>query len=226
MVDLATASLAEKLAFYHARYGLLHTLAAFAGRKSPAFWRLAGPVCTRGYRERWLRSHHPAKLNLGGGGNLIHGFLTGDIDARADCWLDLTAPFPFPDGSFDAIFCEEAIEHVTLDQGRAMLRECYRILQGGGVIRLTTPDLQYFCKRVAEGGASEAYVEMNDIFYKHGHRHLYTRTALETELRAAGFRLVRSSFYRAPASALGHLDSHADRFGHPPEISQYVEAFS
>jgi hypothetical protein len=41
---------------------------------------------------------------------------------------------------------------------------------------------------------------------------------------AAGFTEARHSTYKDPASELGFLDSHADRFSHDPLLSQYVEA--
>jgi hypothetical protein len=43
-------------------------------------------------------------------------------------------------------------------------------------------------------------------------------------LSDAGFVNVRLSSYKDGSSALGHLDSHFDRFGLPGEISQFQEA--
>ena len=147
--------------------------------------------------------------------------LTVDINVRADAYVDVTRPLPLRDESVGAIFCEEVIEHVDLPAGRRLLAECFRILRPGGALRLTTPDLEYFARGVLADPADPA--EINAIFFDHGHRHLYTRESLIRECQVVGFVDALPSSYRDPNSKLGWLDSHADRFNHPPEISQYLE---
>jgi predicted SAM-dependent methyltransferase len=208
---------------YARRYGALHAALSYVGRLLPAFWRVIGRSATSRYLDKWLRTAEPRIVNLGGGSNCIAGCLTADIDPRADVYVDITAPLPFPDSSIDAIFCEEAIEHVDERSALSLLAECFRTLKAGGVIRVTTPDLDHFLGRVLHGepGANR---ELNDVFLKHGHKHLYTRVALAGALSQLGFTRIRFSSYRDPDSKLGCLDSHADRFMHSPGISMYVEA--
>lgn len=50
---------------------------------------------------------------------------------------DANAPLPFPDGSFDAIFCNDAINHFA--DRRAVLREWRRVLRPGGRCLFTDP---------------------------------------------------------------------------------------
>jgi predicted SAM-dependent methyltransferase len=208
---------------YARRYGVLHAALSYLGRLFPAFWRVIGRIVTSRYLGKWLRTAEPRIVNLGGGSNCIAGCLTADTDPRADVYVDMTAPLPFPDSSIDAIFCEEAIEHVEETSALSLLAECFRTLRAGGAIRVTTPDLDQFLGRVLhhELGAER---ELNDVFLKHGHRHLYTRAALADALSEMGFRRIRFSSYKDPDSRLGRLDSHADRFMHSPDISMYVEA--
>lgn len=212
----------KKLFYYNRKYGLLHATLSYIGRNSLFFWRLIGSVITNKYRLNWLQKH-PANriLNLGGGGNCLSECLTADISPRADIYADLEKKLPFDDASFDAIFCEEAIEHIELDAATKLLKECWRILKPGGFLRITTPDLDWFMHQAVD--SVQACNEINGVFYSHGHRYLYTRQALQFYCKDAGFINLKISTYKDPKSKLGYLDSHADRFNHLPEISQYLE---
>lgn len=214
-LNVGSATAAGKLRKYSARYGYLSLVPRYAGRLFPGVWKYLGPFATRSYLNRWLRSDKKKILNLGGGSNCLEGCLTADIDARADVYVDITGPLPFPDSSVDSIFCEEVIEHISKSAGGAMLRECFRILKAGGTVRVATPDLDYFAARLNGD-------EINSIFYEHSHAYLYTRNELLESLKRARFEKIRS--YAYGEGALGYLDSHARRFQHAPEISQYVEA--
>ncbi len=59
--------------------------------------------------------------------------------------LDLRKGFPdYPDGSVDAIYGGQMIEHLQPHtEAMAFLLECHRMLRPGGRIRLTTPDLAW-----------------------------------------------------------------------------------
>ena len=52
--------------------------------------------------------------------------------------------WPFEDASFDAVYSEHMFEHMLPMDGAAFLRESYRILKPGGVLRVTTPDLEKY----------------------------------------------------------------------------------
>jgi SAM-dependent methyltransferase len=55
---------------------------------------------------------------------------------------DLRKPLPFPDNSFCAVYGSHVLEHLYLEQAKRLLKECLRVLQPGGVLRLVVPDLQ------------------------------------------------------------------------------------
>jgi len=52
--------------------------------------------------------------------------------------FDANEPLPFPDGSFDLIWCSEVIEH--LRDPAAVVREFRRVVRPGGRMILTTPN--------------------------------------------------------------------------------------
>lgn len=204
----------EKLQHYGREQGYLHAFLAGIGRQLPGVWYALGAPLTPAAEERLL--------NLGAGSHRISGAFNVDIDPRADAYVDVTRRLPFPNEAFSNIFCEEVVEHVNRKQGLRMLKECSRILQPGGVLRVTTPDLGYFARQALD--TDRLGFEMNLIFYGHGHRHIYTEPSLHDAMQEAGFEEIVFSSYHDTQSVLGHYDSHADRFGHPPEISLYCEA--
>jgi predicted SAM-dependent methyltransferase len=55
---------------------------------------------------------------------------------------DLRKPLPFRDGSVSAVYSSHVLEHMYFNDGQQLIRECFRVLEGGGVLRLVVPDLQ------------------------------------------------------------------------------------
>lgn len=60
---------------------------------------------------------------------------------------DMNLPLPFADGSFDAVICQEGIEH--LENSASFLRECERVIREGGYLWLTTPNFMDLSSRLA-----------------------------------------------------------------------------
>src|SRR6266850_3689498 len=58
-----------------------------------------------------------------------------------DVSWDLRRPLPLAHGSAEFIFHEHFLEHLTVQEGLALLRECHRLLMPGGVLRVAMPDL-------------------------------------------------------------------------------------
>ena len=75
-----------------------------------------------------------AKLNIGCGRNIKSGWLNVDLSDDADVTLDMREPFPFQGNSFQIIYSEHFLEHIDYpEQTLAFLRECYRVLEAGGI---------------------------------------------------------------------------------------------
>ena len=61
-----------------------------------------------------------------------------NIDVRK---CDVTKGLPFKDSSVDYIYTNNMFEHLTQENFMFVLKECYRVLKKGGVLRLVVPDL-------------------------------------------------------------------------------------
>lgn len=84
---------------------------------------------------------------------------------------------PFKDDCFDGILMLDVLEHV--DDDRAALRECRRVLRESGVAILTVPAYPWL------------WSGHDEIF---GHRRRYTKAALLQAAEEAGFTIIFSSY--------------------------------
>ena len=101
-------------------------------------------------------SHHPTSaksvsadfrgINLACGGKLCRetGWTNADHNpsARDVRHVDLLAPLPFPDKTFNVVYHSQFIEHLPTELALAFMKECHRILKPQGVLRVVTPDLR------------------------------------------------------------------------------------
>ncbi len=55
---------------------------------------------------------------------------------------DVRKPLPFQDNSIHAIYASHLLEHLYLEEAKRLLKECFRILQPGGILRMVVPDLR------------------------------------------------------------------------------------
>lgn len=86
------------------------------------------------------------RLEIGSGNCPHDGYVHLDINPEAkdvDLVADFTAGIPLEDNSCEEVLAVNCIEHVFWYQVRDILKEIYRILQPGGVLKAHLPDLQY-----------------------------------------------------------------------------------
>jgi predicted SAM-dependent methyltransferase len=142
---------------------------------------------------------------------------------------DVTQPLPCEDGAFDWAYSEHLIEHIAQAQALVWLKDVRRILEPGGVLRLTTPDLERYAaayvardeaffadhsRRIREFGlpampTRRAFM-VNQIFQFWGHRWIYDLDELVHVLVQAGFSadaIRRRAFRESAIAELGGLDS-------------------
>lgn len=55
---------------------------------------------------------------------------------------DVRRPLPFRDNSMSVVYASHLLEHLFLAEARRLLRECWRVLEPAGVLRLVVPDLR------------------------------------------------------------------------------------
>src|SRR5262249_2946794 len=217
------AGLIPRLHFYGRRHGYIYAALSFIGRQASPFWCAVAPSFARVKILSWLAQPGPRILNLGGGSNTFHRWLTADIDPRADVFVDIMKPLPFPGNSIDVVYLEEVIEHIPAEDGQKLLAECHRILKAGGALRLTTPCLDSYCSQFDASTAFEG--RFNEIFYHHGHRHIYSKAGIAELLEKAGFTSVKQSSFRDPKSPYGYFDTHPFRFAvSDPATTQFWDA--
>jgi SAM-dependent methyltransferase len=106
--------------------------------------------------------------------------------------VDLDQPLPWSDGTFDAVFSTEGIEH--LENHFSFLREVGRILKPGGLLILTTPNIAALRSRVrffGSGFFGRDSRPLNEAS-RHPLHHigLATFPELRYELHMSGFRLM------------------------------------
>lgn len=147
------------------------------------------------------------RLHLGCGKNVLDGWTNVDIEpATGVIRHNLTKPFPLQSKTIQFIYSEHFIEHITREEALALLTESHRLLESGGVIRLSTPDLrkilnEYTANRLTEwlnvGWMPKTPCQMvNEGMRMWGHQFVYDKYELMLLLREAGFEHITQSEWR------------------------------
>ena len=173
-------------------------------------------------------------INIGCGSRPLPGWVNLDA-ARGDkidvVW-DLRRGLPFPDESCSAIFGEHVIEHIPKADAELLLRECHRVLQPRGVVRLSTPDAGKFLRSYAGdrqfladpgfGRSADTPMDRVNMMMRENGQHLwvYDLESLFLALNKAGFSsTIEQRFGASTHSRMREIDSEERAFE-----SLYVEA--
>lgn len=150
-------------------------------------------------------------------------------------WMDITKRFPFESNAIHCVYSSHTFEHLTYSEAAAVLKESYRVIKPGGVIRIIVPDLEQMIdgyilnkKNIPDQAARKLF---NDSLYfeipipdslmgmlkfyfkkKNNHAFLYDKEGLKYQLTQAGFTDIRScSFGESRIENIIEIDN-PDRF--------------
>ncbi len=185
--------------------------------------------------QNYLQNNSVKKLQIGCQNHPIPGWLNADINPMHEevILMDATQSFPFEDNTFDAVFSEHMIEHITFSEGVFMVKECYSILKPGGTIRLSTPDIKFLIDlyREPKSEIQQKYIEFSNRYFKDnrplsdtvvinnffkdwGHQFIYDFKTLEYILQQAGFTdIIACEVYKSEHEHFQQLEKHALELG-------------
>lgn len=159
-----------------------------------AAWRSQGEERMRFKKAVALARVPPgaAVLDIGARDGGLRRYLPGDVRyqgidiapefARPDVLIrDISQGIPFPDGSYEFVFCIEVLEHVPSPFGT--LSEIRRVLKPGGVLILSVPN-PYHIKEIVWN-----VLRIRD---RQGHIYGWTRQTMAKLGEMCGFRLERT----------------------------------
>ncbi len=191
------------------------------------------PGCARKFREGWLNTDRlcmwdqyehttePARISqIARPGGETFYYLQHDS----------SQPYPCVDSTFEWSFSEHFLEHLTVEEAVGWLVEIRRVLRPGGLLRLSTPNLETYMrgyldpegrffaehrKRLAQvkalGGEAptrRAWM-VNQIFFKWEHCWLYDFEEIRHVAVQAGFpadQVVEYGFQQGSVEEVAQLD--------------------
>lgn len=107
--------------------------------------------------------------------------LVGDVE---------TGPLPLPDQSVDCIVCADILEHLA--DPWQMLRELRRIIQAGGTIVVSVPNIQNV--DIVQALVNGRWDYLDAGILDRTHLRFFTRSTFEESLIDAGFTISRCNF--------------------------------
>jgi predicted SAM-dependent methyltransferase len=135
---------------------------------------------------------------------------------------DLSHSLPLKDQTADFIYSSHFLEHLFKQDAERLLKESYRVLKPGGIVRVCVPDLAYAVLLYSQGKKEQMlenyfFVEDKESFLAR-HKYMYDFELLKDLLEKIGFsQVVRCEYQQGRTPDLDKLDNR-------PEETLFVEA--
>jgi predicted SAM-dependent methyltransferase len=160
------------------------------------------------YKNRLFFNDKRKYLNVGSGDKVKKNFVNLDF-FRLDFFkakyyvTDIRKKLFFRDSTFEGVYSSHTLEHLQFNDGINLLKEIYRILKKGGVIRIVVPDLDKYCKfynKINFRGYSQFkknynknYVAIYELTQNNHHLSTYNFECLKFVLVKCGFKNIKES---------------------------------
>ena len=187
--------------------------------------------------SNYIKNNEIRKIQLGSGTNRYEGWLNTDLYPKGgNTYLDVTSPLPIKSDSFDYIFSEHMIEHISFQDAERLLSESYRILRPGGKIRIATPDLSHYLSLFRENKSlqQKEYIDwmhsnwinkagikyknesfiLNLAMHSWGHLFIFDFNTLNSVLSDIGFSEIQQfECQKSDDDNLANLENHGEVIG-------------
>jgi predicted SAM-dependent methyltransferase len=202
--------------------------------------------------EGWINTDSSLNANLQRipvVGTLVNKmFKTVTYNSSNIVYMNLNKPWSaYKDNSVDIVYASHLFEHLTLVAADLFLKESYRCLKPGGVIRIVVPDLYKICKkytsdyengdvnasdfimwainmhREGQYGSGIGFFKKQVLEwqgYPHQHKYMYDEKSLGKKMTAAGFKDLNSLEYGVSRYIQEIKDVEGDRERY---LSVYLE---
>ena len=136
---------------------------------------------------------------------------------------NLCRKLPWADNSVDVIYSSHTLEHLSKEEGLNLLRECYRVLNPNGTIRIVVPDLKcivdsYQQEKIAADEVLDSlkvgYSSRRDGFWKQKfapfirspHKCMYDDRALLRIMSEIGFEVASKNAFESDIEDINTIE--------------------
>ncbi|MFA5061447.1 MAG: methyltransferase domain-containing protein [Candidatus Pacearchaeota archaeon] len=132
--------------------------------------------------------------------------------------FDLSYGIPFKKESLQFIFTSHFLEHLAEETARILLKDCFRVLKKGGIMRIIVPDfdeeIKLIVDKIKKYKKNNSTAELQEYLTvpKHHsefgfHKRIYNFKELKSILEKSGFRkIVRRKLHQGKLPELKKLD--------------------
>lgn len=128
------------------------------------------------------------KLNLGAGPNPAPGYINLDRKTGQEVY-----PLAYADDSVDEIRASHVLEHFGHGVVVDVLKDWFRALKPGGIMKIAVPDLEWIAQNYLSGGDinTQSYLMGGQTDADDQHRTVFDRELLTAAMRGVGLRNIR-----------------------------------